>query len=273
LTRTLDHIEEFRKGDACIEVRDVLGQPCAGVPVSVEQEGHEFPFGCVVPDLDAFSAQDRDRYRARLDEVFNRVILAGQPSCSKPGMLRVDLAEPTHLGLLRLRLDQLAASGLSLEVHAWGAAAGMTEATNATSQGERGVGRRVAELYTLCFSHPAVSAIVWNGIADGEQDVRGGGLLRRDLAPKYAHKALAKLIGFQWHTRAAGMTDAEGTFRFRGFFGDYRVVVGAGEVLVDTIALRRPDTGGGHFSCQRFQARPGFSTRNCTRRVFSTSVT
>src|SRR5262249_46313971 len=29
----------------------------------------------------------------------------------------------------------------------------------------------------------------------------------------------------------------------------------------------------GHFSCQRFQARPGFSTRNCTRRVCSTSVT
>src|SRR2546427_7924163 len=51
----------------------------------------------------------------------------------------------------------------------------------------RSVGRRVAELYTLCFAHPAVGSVFWNGFADGEES--GGGLLRRDFAPKYAHKA------------------------------------------------------------------------------------
>jgi hypothetical protein len=150
------------------------------------------------------------------------------------------VAERVHLGLLRLRLDQCAASGLPLQVYVWGETVGMT-AADSTDFGEREVGRRVAELYTLCFAHPSVGGMFWNGFADGEPGVRGGGLLRRDLAPKYVHKVLRKLIGFVWHTRAAGVTDSEGRFRFRGFFGDYRVMADLGEpaARVDTIAFHR----------------------------------
>jgi hypothetical protein len=53
------------------------------------------------------------------------------------------------------------------------------------------------------------------------------------------------LIGVVWHSRASGTTDADGGFRFRGFFGDYRVVAGVGEPepVVSTIAWRRNGPG------------------------------
>jgi hypothetical protein len=240
LTRTQRHLEAFRTGEACIQVRDASGRPLANTPVSVEQESHAFLFGCVVPDLTAFSDADQDRYRARLEEVFNRLLSTRLPS-SEPGVLRVEVAERIHLGLLRLRLDQFAAPGQQLHVHVWGETAGMSASADSGSLSDRDVGRRVAELYTLCFSHPAVGGLFWNGFADGQSDVRGGGLLRRDLAPKYAHKVLQKLIGSLWHTRAEGLTDAHGLFRFRGFFGGYRVVANVRDspALVQTITFHR----------------------------------
>jgi hypothetical protein len=235
LTRTQHSIEAFRKGDACVTVRDASGRPRADVAVSVEQESHDFVFGCVVPDLDTLSDAERQRYRARLDELFNRVVPAEPLPSAEPGVVRVEVAERVHLGALRHRLDELAAPGMPLHVHVWGAAVGLTEAD------ERAAGRRVAELYTLCFAHRAVAAVFWNGFADGE---RGGGLLRRDLAPKYAHKVLQKLIGFDWHSRAAGRTDAGGQFRFRGFYGGYRIVtdVGGSSAAVEPLLLNRPLT-------------------------------
>lgn len=216
MTRTQRQIEEHRKGDAVIEIRDPTGCPLAGVSVWVEQEAHEFLFGCVVPDLGALPDADRARYRARLEEVFNRL---------GPGedALRVEARDRVHLGALRRELDRRAVAGRPLDVHISGQTVGMTEL------GEQDSARRVAELYTLCFAHPAVRGIFWHGFRDGERDADGGGLLRRDLSPKPAHHVLQKLIGVVWHTRAAGQTDAEDRLRFRGFFGSYRVAVMAGE--------------------------------------------
>jgi hypothetical protein len=233
VTRTQRQIDACRQGDACIPVRDASGRACAGVAVSVEQESHAFAFGCVVPDLTAFSDAERMRYRTRLDEVFNRLVAPGAPPAVEPNVLRVELAERIHLGQLRLRLDQLAASGVPLQVHVWGETVGMTDLS------EHDAGRRIAELYTLCFAHPSVAGMFWNGFADGEPGVRSGGLLRRDFAPKYAHKVLQKLIGFDWHTRAAGVTDAAGLFHFRGYYGDYRLVAHIGQptAFVEHIVL------------------------------------
>jgi hypothetical protein len=241
LTRTQRQIVEFRQGDGCIQVRDATGQPCAGIPISIEQESHEFPFGCIVPHLSSFAEPERDCYQARLGELFNCVTLFGTPP-SADIILRVEIAERTPLGRLRLRLDELAVSGRSLQAHIWGTAVGLSEAAPGDPN-DREAGKRVAELYPLCFAHPAVTGIFWNGFKDGEPGVHGSGLLRRDFAPKYAFKVLQKLVGFDWHSRAKGHTDAAGQFQFRGFFGAYRVVAhrGEGDPLVEIITLR----GGG----------------------------
>ncbi len=234
MTRTQRQIEAHRLGDAVLQVRDEAGHPCIGRPVWVEQETHEFLFGCAVPDWGTLSPSEGTRYRARWEEVFNRPEPEGDA-------LRVEVGERAPLSVLRGELDRRAAAGLPLDVHVGGQTVGMTD------RDERESARRVAELYTLCFAHPSVRGIFWHGFRDGEKDAADGGLLRRDLAPKPAHRVLRKLVGVVWHTRAAGASDAAGRFLFRGFFGTYRVVVMADgrAAKVASFSLRRqPDTAG-----------------------------
>ena len=178
-----------------------------------------------MPDLADLSDGDRERYRTRCEELFNRL-------SSGADSLRVDVTEPVHLGRLRLDLDRLAGAGRPLEVHVRGRTVGLAERDEADGA------RRVADLYTLCFAHPSVRGIVWHGLRDGEAEAGDGGLLRRDLSPKPAYRALQKLIGVIWHSRAAGQTDAEGRFTFRGFRGTYRVGVTAGERAAKVAFLR-----------------------------------
>lgn len=243
LTRTQRQIEEHRQATAVIEVRDPRGRPCPGIRVSFEQESHEFPFACVVPDLSDLSPHDRDRYDQRLHEVFNQVRPVSQRNTPDPAVLSLDATRRTHLGTLRSRLDRLAARGKSLEVAVSGQTVGMAGPTSAAvpSLSQRDAAKRVAELYALCFSHRAVCGIVWHGLWDGEPGVSDGGLLRLDLAPKHAHKVLRKLLGTIWHTRQGGETDAQGRFSFRGFYGTYRVVVTGGEspAPITTMSLNR----------------------------------
>jgi hypothetical protein len=234
LTRTLRQIEEHRQGGAVIEVRDETGRPVAGTPVWVEQESHEFLFGCAVPDLDTWPEAERARYRARLEEVFNCLR-------SPEGALRVEVRHRIHLAALRRELDRLALVGPPLDVHVGGQAVGMAE------RSEQDGARRVADLYALCFAHPSVRGIFWHGFWDGEEEAPGGGMLRRDLSPKPAFRALQKLVGVVWHTRAAGPCDAEGRFHFRGFWGTYRVAVMAGTRAAKVAS----------FACHRRQQTSG----------------
>lgn len=79
--------------------------------------------------------------------------------------------------------------------------------------------------YRLWFSHAATEGITWwnlpdGGAAQGENKVCSG-LLFEDMSPKPAYFALQKLIREEWRTRVAGVTDADGVFRFRGFHGTY----------------------------------------------------
>ena len=50
-------------------------------------------------------------------------------------------------------------------------------------------------------------------------------MLRADLTPKPVYQSLKRLIHQQWRTVADGKTDAQGHFQFRGFHGQYRLVV------------------------------------------------
>jgi hypothetical protein len=226
VTRTQRQIEEHRQGDCRVEVHNLAGRPVAGVSVWVEQESHAFVFGCVAPDLAALVEADRQRCAARLEELFNLILSPHQPP--DPRAVQVDVPDGVPLATVRRELDRLAATGRPLDVHVRGRCGGM-EST--------GEAERVAELYTLCFAHPAVRGLVWNGFWDGEPGVAGRGLLRLDFSPRPAFRYLLKLLGDVWHSRASGMTDEEGRFRFRGFFGAYRVGVRVGEEAATTAVL------------------------------------
>jgi hypothetical protein len=226
VTRTQQQIDAHRQGEACIEVRDAAGRPRRGVPVWVEQETHSFPFGCVLSHIpDTIAESDRQRFRERMTEVFNRLLPAGQNAVS--GSASVEISGSVRLRDLGFELDRLAAMGRRVEILLRGWSVGLH--AGSTDAEEAAVAERVAELYTFCFAHLTVNSIVWDGIWDGETSAQGGGLLRADFAPKRAYRYLHKLIGTVWHSRAAGQTDAGGCFRFRGFFGDYRLAARAGE--------------------------------------------
>lgn len=85
-------------------------------------------------------------------------------------------------------------------------------------------GRQVADFYRTAMAHPAVRGIIWWDLSD-RFAYRGtpGGLLRKDLSPKPAYQALARLIRGEWWTTTDGRTDDMGRFEFRGFFGRYRL--------------------------------------------------
>jgi hypothetical protein len=228
VTHTQRQIEANRQGDASIQVRDSSGQPRVGVSVWAEQETHAFVFGCIAPAWEGLSEADRDRGTSRLHELFNRLLPPAE--LVDPGVVRVEVPDGIHLGVLRVQLDRLSKTGLPLEVHVRGQSAGL-------GLDERAAAKRTAELYTLCFAYRAVQGLVWHGAWDGEEGVAGSGLLRMDCAPRPAYRYLHKLIHTIWHTRAAGQTDAAGVFHFRGFFGDYRIAARLGDAAATTVCL------------------------------------
>jgi GH35 family endo-1,4-beta-xylanase len=95
-----------------------------------------------------------------------------------------------------------------------------------TPEGEAQQAKDVARIYTMLFSHPAVTAITWWDFADRNAwQGAPAGFLTKDLTPKPAYTALKDLIKNQWWTRAELMTNAQGGVAFRGFLGDYKVTV------------------------------------------------
>jgi GH35 family endo-1,4-beta-xylanase len=101
------------------------------------------------------------------------------------------------------------------------------------------------KFYRTCFAHPAVVAITWWDLCEAISWMPGGGLLHKDLSPKLVYPALYKLIHEEWHSRASGQTGADGSYRFRGFFGQYqvKVTVGGQTVTGDFQLERKPKDG------------------------------
>lgn len=95
-----------------------------------------------------------------------------------------------------------------------------------TPEGEADQAREVVRFYTMLFSHPAVQAITWWDFSDrGAWQRAPAGFLRGDMSPKPAYQELMKLIKGKWWTRTEGTTDPQGSFAWRGFFGDYQAKV------------------------------------------------
>ena len=223
-----------------LKIVDPHGRPCPGLHVSVEQESHRFQFGCVVSSLSGSSDDDRARYDRRLREVFNVVSREKGESPVDAEVLKVDLSgvsQRMHLAQVQRELDRLSAPATQprsampdVQVYVSGRTLGWCldqRPPGIHADDEENAAQSLASLYTLCFAHPRVRGVFWCGLADCEPGVDGGGLLQKNLSPKHAHRTLRKLIHIVWHTRDRGRTDALGRFRFRGFYGTYRVVVAA----------------------------------------------
>jgi GH35 family endo-1,4-beta-xylanase len=98
-----------------------------------------------------------------------------------------------------------------------------------TPEGEAFQAREAARFYTMLFSHPAVAAITWWDFSDFNAWKGPAGFLRADMTPKPAYEALQRLIKGKWWTRVQIESGADGAARLRGFLGDYRIAVRAGD--------------------------------------------
>jgi GH35 family endo-1,4-beta-xylanase len=95
-----------------------------------------------------------------------------------------------------------------------------------TPEGEEHQAREVERFYTVLFSHPAVEAITWWDFSDLRAwQGAPAGLVRADMSPKPAYDVLLGLVKGKWWTDIQVSAAEDGRARFRGFFGDYRVVV------------------------------------------------
>lgn len=93
-----------------------------------------------------------------------------------------------------------------------------------TPEGEKRQAEKVAEFYSVLFSHPAVEAITWWDFTDQNAWQRApAGLIREDMSPKPAYEELMRLIKGKWWTQTEATTNTEGSTRFRGFLGNYEV--------------------------------------------------
>lgn len=130
-------------------------------------------------------------------------------------------------------LDNYARFGKQIQITEVTVPAFTTEEADEQSQADV-----LEKLYSLWFSYPNVSQIVyWNlvdgyaafttpGDMEGGENYYRGGLLRFDMSEKPAYKRLRHLIKEVWTTNERLTTDKDGVVNFRGFYGEYEVTVG-----------------------------------------------
>ena len=100
----------------------------------------------------------------------------------------------------------------------------------------------VRNLYSVFFSHPAMTGVIYWNLVDGfaygaeQGDMTAGensffgGLVRYDFTPKPAYNVLKNLFQKEWHTELE--KDAEGdtgALSFRGFYGTYDLEITSGD--------------------------------------------
>ncbi len=93
-----------------------------------------------------------------------------------------------------------------------------------TPEGEKRQAEKVAEFYSILFSHPAVEAITWWDFTDQNAWQQApAGLVREDMSPKPAYEELVRLVKGKWWTKTETTTNTDNTAKFRGFLGEYEV--------------------------------------------------
>ncbi len=123
-----------------------------------------------------------------------------------------------------------------------GSPAGRGKFGETTPEGEERQAEETARFYTILFSHPAVQAITWWDFSDrGAWLGAPAGWLRRDMSPKPVYERMMGLIKGEWWTKEKGVTNSEGTWHTRAFYGDYTVTVRApdGRTVERQISVQR----------------------------------
>ncbi|MDP3849519.1 MAG: endo-1,4-beta-xylanase [Luteolibacter sp.] len=104
------------------------------------------------------------------------------------------------------------------------------------------------DMYRLWFSWPSITRITWWNVVDdcgAKGEPLKSGLFTRRMEPKPAFHVLDHLIHQEWMTRMAVKAGQDGTVRFRGFKGRYRVSYTAADGAEKSMEFRLTKDGDG----------------------------
>ena len=89
------------------------------------------------------------------------------------------------------------------------------------------------------FSSPMVDGFYMWGFADTSHWFSNAPIMKNTRSMdsiKPSGKMFIDLVYNKWWTRESGTTDADGTYKCRGFYGDYDIKVTKGGATVSTVA-------------------------------------
>jgi GH35 family endo-1,4-beta-xylanase len=102
--------------------------------------------------------------------------------------------------------------------------------------------RYLRDFLIAAFSHPRVSGITQWGFWANRHWLPDGALFGPDWSLRPHGKAYLDLVRKTWWTDSAGRTGADGTYRTRGFYGDYDVTANGQRVRVKLAPGAKPIT-------------------------------
>ena len=212
-------IEQHRKGDGVISVRNAKDEAIPGALVRVEQLSHEFPFGSDLFTFDrcgkaGLAEPHRQSFQALLNDstvsfgwawplhkVWNTC-----DGCIKLGGLPLHCTEPGILGRARQGPAENRAA---------------TDAERETRQAEL-----AAKFCTTLFGHPAVQAITWSDPSEPETwQGAVAGRRHQDMYPKPVYDRVVGLIKGAWWTSTELPSNTQGELHLRAYYGIHRITV------------------------------------------------
>lgn len=95
------------------------------------------------------------------------------------------------------------------------------------------------QIYVQSFGHPSVNSINWWGLSDRYiwMERPKGGLIDEDYRPKPVYTKLRQLIKEEWMTKISGRTGEDGSMKFRGFHGNYKITLKIKEGTIHTFNI------------------------------------
>jgi GH35 family endo-1,4-beta-xylanase len=116
---------------------------------------------------------------------------------------------------IQQNLDRLADLGLPIKITEVSVVADTDEAQ----------AQMLSDLYRVAFAHPAVHGIYLWGFWEGSNWEPRSALFRQNFAPKLAAQTYKDLVYRQWWTDEMGMSDRQGNYLTRAFYGNYQITV------------------------------------------------
>lgn len=130
------------------------------------------------------------------------------------------IGSSTDIVNFKNRFDQLGQFGLPVKVTEFD--------MNAASISQQAQAIETAKMMRLCFSHPAIEGFIFWGLTNPGWATGVMNIINEDKTPRIVADSVFHLIHEEWTTNISDITNGTGSFNFKGYYGDYDILVKVG---------------------------------------------